>query len=155
MRVPYILNKFCARYSCTFRNYSIFYSNFKKNLYLKIKLYGRHSNCEVVSSTRINSHFLSFEKKRLMTVKVPVFNTNTSSTYTNLTNVNTDYNLKSTAVLSKQSITTHMIIQAKSHKHERNIVLLLVVTTLRPITCATYLSILSIPPTAYRPVIGW
>jgi len=62
-RVSYILNKFCVRYPCTSRNYFMFYSNFKTNLYLKIKLYGRHSKCEVLSDTRINSNFLFFDNK--------------------------------------------------------------------------------------------
>jgi hypothetical protein len=44
-----------------------------------------------------------------MTANVPVFNINTYNTSSNLTNVNTDYNLKSTAVLSRQSIISHMI----------------------------------------------
>jgi len=49
-----------------------------------------------------------------MTVNVPGFNINTSNTYPNLTNVNTDYNLKSKAILNKQGITAHMIYKPRA-----------------------------------------
>ena len=62
-RVSYILNEFCVRYSCTFRNYFLLHWYFKMNLYLKIKLYDRHFNCEVVSSTLINPLTLKMEFK--------------------------------------------------------------------------------------------
>jgi hypothetical protein len=41
-------------------------------------------------------------------------NKQTSNTYPNLTNVNTDYNLKSKAILNKESIIAHMMYKPRA-----------------------------------------